>query len=398
MNVWWFKVPILLGALVAGLIVVAAIVLTLRQWRRRDRAELKRLILEQMLRAARRGLPLGEAIRALGDDLDRRSRRRKILWRRRVVAWLILSNAKLAERNQGLSRLAEDTYQIASALEDGSLEQALGSVPGLIAEPLCTLLGEAERRGTLLSALEDLGDMETSAREFRSRVRGLLCYPLAVLLMIAAAGGLIMGVIAPTLSRLDDVDLSTFVFVTQSFQTVFMLGVPALFALFWVGASSIDPGLGARTRFTRVVHFWFPEVRHAHQAARVSRFARTLAALLRAGLPAPDALRTAAPLAVEESTVVLAAARLADEGTPVVGALATTGALEMSGHPLESTPGDDIRVLADFADAAAARHSRLVLGVSGFVLPVSLLALGGLVASFYWPTILLSQRMMGQLW
>jgi hypothetical protein len=103
-------------------------------------------------------------------------------------------------------------------------------------------------------------------------------------------------------------------------------------------------------------------------------------------------------LAVEESTVVLAAARLADEGTPVVGALATTGALEMSGHPLESTPGDDIRVLADFADAAAARHSRLVLGVSGFVLPVSLLALGGLVASFYWPTILLSQRMMGQLW
>lgn len=396
MNVWWFKVPILLGALVTGVIVVAAIVLGLRQWRRRDQAELRRLILGQLLRAARRGLPLKEAIRALGDDLDRRSRRRNILGRRRFVGWLIVSKTKVAERNEGLHELAEKAYQIASALEDGSLEDALASVPYLIAPPLCTLLGEAERRGTLVSALGDLGDMETSARAFRGRVRGLLSYPLVVMCLLVGVGALLMGVITPKLTQYG-VGLGTFVPTMEIVQSLFIFGVPALLALFWMGASSLLPGVGERSRVTRVIHSWVPGVKDAHRAALTSRFARTLAALLRAGLPAPDALRTAAPLAVKSSATVLSAARMAEEGMPVIGALANAGALDAA-HPLDTSPGQDIRVLTDLAETAAAQHSRLVLALSGLVLPVSLLLLGGLVASFYWPTIILSQKMMGQLW
>src|SRR5579883_958005 len=334
---------------------------------RAAREETRRLVLAQLELACERGLPLPQALTALAGDLERRADR--LRFKRRVFAVLfqpytfviwLLRRQRLQDR--------EAVNDMAAILLEGDVARALR--------------GAAAKRGALVEALRGAREIGATAERFRSTVRGTLAYPAIVLAAVESVAMFLSSAVNP---RFDAMTATTGVespaaSTLRAIEPFLMVFVPLLLVLLWQVSGVLAPGAGW---FSRRLRRLLPVFRRADDLARVALSARTVAAFVRAGVPLAEALRAVAP----DDAAFEAAARRADEGASVAAALGD--AFPAPARPLlEAPPAATASALEAVSSWATAEHERLVTSLARLALPIGIVSVGLLVATFYWPPFL----------
>ncbi|HZV01523.1 MAG TPA: hypothetical protein VFF73_32725 [Planctomycetota bacterium] len=347
---------------------------------RAAREETRRLVLAQLELACERGLPLPQALTALAGDLERRADR--LRFKRRVFAVLfqpytfviwLLRRQRLQDR--------EAVNDMAAILLEGDVARALRE-GGVLPAPLPDLLGAAAKRGALVEALRGAREIGATAERFRSTVRGTLAYPAIVLAAVESVAMFLSSAVNP---RFDAMTATTGVespaaSTLRAIEPFLMVFVPLLLVLLWQVSGVLAPGAGW---FSRRLRRLLPVFRRADDLARVALSARTVAAFVRAGVPLAEALRAVAP----DDAAFEAAARRADEGASVAAALGD--AFPAPARPLlEAPPAATASALEAVSSWATAEHERLVTSLARLALPIGIVSVGLLVATFYWPPFL----------
>lgn len=390
--VWWLDVGA--GVYVLGLVglalVFGLVVALRRRGRHRDAEALRGLTLHQLLLAARRGLPLEPTLHALARELEERARPAPGPRAFRLFGWLSGWRSLLRRTHR---RRASLVFDAAVALREGGLEAAARGLGDAFPAPLPRLLGAAERRGSLLATLEELVARDEAALAFRSAVRAGLLYPACVLLFCFWPWSFYQSVIAPKFAEImrstggspAGVDL------LASVQGVLGFAAPAFFVGAWLAAGLLAPGGGPLRRGLRR---GLPWVRGAAALAERARLCRLVAAYVRAGVPAAEALRELAALGAADDARLEEAARRAAEGADVASALAGAGLL--AGEPVPAPePEVALRLLAaEHEDRYRARLD----GAARLATPLGVLVVGAVVATCYWTPFLYADEMRRGLW
>lgn len=372
----WLAAFVGLGVLLGSLVGVV------RHRRRRAAEALRRRVLEQLLLAARRGLPLARALDVLGDELAARAER--------LPGWGGIASRSWpfgAFERHGLLAQARAAHDLATDVAEGGLT-CLSRAPGrAFPAPLPDLLATAERQGALLPTLEEVARLDDDALRLRGQVRGRLLYPawvLGVMLLvvtflelviwdkfveITAAMGPALDPVADTVVAVERLALA---------RRVLLVAAPLLLALAWLSASALLTGRGRLLR--RVV----PGLAGAARALARARALRLLLAHLRAGAPLPEAVGALDRQGLLPAGGAAAARARAVEGHGIRGALAASG---LCGADLLARLPDGgphgveaLAAVADRADEAA--RARIDL-LAGAVVPLGLALVGALAAVSY---------------
>lgn len=378
----WLEDPFLpaLGLVLLAVVLLAAW-LTRLGARRTGDGLVRDALLSQLGLAVERGLPLEEALLALGQDLERRGAGGPL----GPVAGFLTFTQAWAERRH-LRAAAATIFDVAAELRDGGpLGRALARAgDGVVPPADRKALDAAAAQGGLGPALRGLRALSSEGARLRETLRGSLVYPSIVLGIVLAGAWFIAVVVGPKMAELTDA-LSA----TGSRRTVELLGgvhqllslaAPLLAVVLWIGASG---ALAMRLTWPERLASWLlPPVRRVREAVERGRRARLLAALLRAGVPLPDALRAAAPVLPSPEAAVRAAGRAA-EGAPADEALVLAGALRAGG------PGGDPAGRLEAAGRTAEADAAATIAAAGRVtLPAMLAIAAGIVVTSWWPYIL----------
>ncbi|MCO5171118.1 MAG: type II secretion system F family protein [Planctomycetes bacterium] len=371
-----------LAAFVGLAVLLGSLVGVVRQRRRRAAEALRRRVLEQLLLAARRGLPLARALDVLGDELAARAER--------LPGWGDLTSMSWpfgAFERQGLRAQARAAHDLAADLAEGGLGCLSRAPGGAFPAPLPDLLAGAERQGTLLATLEEVVRLDDDALRLRGHVRGRLLYPawvLGVMLLVltfhelviwdkfvelSAAMGARLDPVADTIALADRLVLA---------RRVLLVAAPLALLGLWLAGSALVTGRGALLR--RVV----PGLGGVARAVARARALRLLLAHLRAGAPLPDAVAALDRQGLLPAGGGAAARARAVEGHGIRAALAASGVCGRDLlEPLPDGGPHAVEALAAVADRAdRAARARIDL-VARATLPFALALLGALAAVSY---------------
>lgn len=215
----------------------------------------------------------------------------------RQLATMIESGLVLAEAldilvdqqvNKKLKQIMQNVSQdVKSGLD---LSGALRKHPEAFPPVYSNLVSAGEKSGKLDVILVQMANNLERDREFRSRIRGAMIYPVIVICMMFLVGGVMMFFVIPKLTVLYtqssmDLPLPTKILVgTSSFLTKFWWLIFGILAggLFVFKKWVSTPG-GAYTFDKILLHF--PIVGKVVGGAAITNFTRTFGLLTTAGLP-----------------------------------------------------------------------------------------------------------------
>ncbi len=384
MTPFWLELglAVWITALVGLAGLVTSVVLLFVQRRRRAAEALRRAVLDQLLLAVRRGLPLPRALSVLGEELDRRATPNP---GRYVLLDLLLWVPRRFER--GAARWqARVVHDLAADLDEGDLRCLSRAPGGVFPDALPAVLSRAQRRGTLLPTLEELVRLDDDALRLRGEVRGQLLYPTWVLLVAVLVVGFIDGAITGKFDailasyRVGDAGYTPAMATLTTVRRTLLLVTPLLLGAAWLGAGALVTGRGALLRHL------LPGVRGVARSLERARALRLLLAHLRAGAPLPEALRALGEEGALSPRALDRALAHTAEGGGVVHALAASGVAGRADlERLPSTPGSphELEALAALADAARRAASSRVDRIARATLPLALLLLGAITGTTY---------------
>lgn len=211
-----------------------------------------------------------------------------------------LDDALRMQADQGSServrRMAKGVLQ--EVLDGSTLSDAMARRPRSFAGDYVGIVRAGEIGARTAQVLTELADLLDQRLEMRAKIISALVYPSVLVVMALASVALILSVLVPTFAPI-------FAETGQPLPS----GIAALVALRdnWIEVASgivlcllVFAGLGlavARNpksrRFFDGLVLWMPIVGPAIAQREVARFARTLATLLRAGVPLLQALDSA---------------------------------------------------------------------------------------------------------
>lgn len=281
---------------------------------------------------------------------------------------------------EGLRNLSTESSpwlgKIGEDMERGdTLGEALGRQPRLFSPYFRALLEAASSSPKPQKTLEDLSHWLERSETVERQANTILAYPVLVLLMLMGLLALGLGCVFPLLYPLTS-------------------GRDAPVLLAWLGLVPLLGLLGmlislARGRPAGVLLWLFPEIRNLQSLASQSIWARAFGALLAAGLPVPEALKTSLSI-VKDAQLRAAMARAvesAQRGANLEDALARCG-LEPALIWCLDAEDVAVRVLdaADSLDREVRMRAELQLRLMA---PRALIFIGVLCAlamlSFWWP-------------
>lgn len=218
-----------------------------------------------------------------------------------------------------------------SVLGGASLAEAMRDDADAFPEFYWRMVHAGEMSGTVGQVLDDLASFLERAAEIRARIGAALIYPAVLMLAAAGALAVIFGILLPTIvPMLEDAGARPPVIVRL------LLDLQATLARDWIlllaGASAllVSALLAGHNEWLRAVRdraiLRLPTVGRLVSGAATARFARTLATLLRSGVPMLQALRIVASVAGNDAFAA-AIAKAADEikeGGTLHGALTTS--------------------------------------------------------------------------
>jgi len=223
------------------------------------------VLTRQLATLLKAGIPLAEALAALGEQAD---------------------NKKLA---MVLVEVREKVTQ------GTSLADTFAAYPKIFPDLYVNMVRSGEAAGNLDAVLLRLADFMDAQNALRAKVVGALTYPILMMVLGSIVMGILMVVVVPKITSVfDDLDKSLpwntelLIFVSGVVGTFWWLLIPA--AIFgYLGVKRWGRRPAGRAFFDRLkLRIWLigPLVRFI----AVARFARTLATMLAAGVPVLNAL------------------------------------------------------------------------------------------------------------
>ena len=223
------------------------------------------VLTRQLATLLKAGIPLAEALAALGEQAD---------------------NKKLA---MVLVEVREKVTQ------GTALAETFAAYPKIFPDLYVNMVRSGEAAGNLDAVRLRLADFMDAQNALRAKVVGALTYPLLMMVLGTIVMGILMVVVVPKITSVfDDLDKSLpwntelLIFVSGVVGTFWWLLIPA--AIFgYLGVKRWGRRPAGRAFFDRLkLRIWLigPLVRFI----AVARFARTLATMLAAGVPVLNAL------------------------------------------------------------------------------------------------------------
>ena len=226
----------------------------------------------------------------------------------RQCAVLLSSGVPVAEalrvlsqqtEHQGLSEALRDIHQAVNSGE--GLAESMSRYPDLFGRSYIEAVGSGEKSGNMDLVFDRLADFLERQREMRSQLMTALIYPSILVFMtiglLAFLSAFVIPMMRPLLKQHEGaLPLSTqMLFSLASFiQSSVWFIIPGIFLLIGLFAwlRHVD---AARRLFDRVI-IKIPMIGKLVRKSLVSRFSRTLATLLHAGVPALEGLETLSDL------------------------------------------------------------------------------------------------------
>src|SRR3989344_3500907 len=214
-----------------------------------------------------------------------------------ISAGLVLSEAidilEEQENNKGLKKaLGEISDGIKGRL---TLAQALGRHPDIFPAVYINLVKSGESSGTLDKVLLKMADNLEKEREFRSKIKGALIYPMVVICMMIAVMVLMMTFVVPKL-----ISLYSEATVQLPLPTRILIGMSYLFTNFWwliilivvllyFSLKRWSKTVSGRDILDRI-YLKIPIIGKLISQVTLTNFCRTFGLLISSGLPLLDAI------------------------------------------------------------------------------------------------------------
>lgn len=227
-----------------------------------------------------------------------------------INAGLPLTEALVLLKSQGKPALAEATDRILRDVEGGlSLADALENHPKIFSPVYVSLVRAGESAGVLDNILNRMADNLEAQREFQSKIKGAMIYPLVIVVGMLLVAVIMMIFVIPKLLALYqefDADLPA--------ATKALISISGLATKFWWVVLLVLGGLiyGFRVynsstsgkRKIDELKFKIPVAGKLINQTTLAEFTRTLGLLIGAGVPITEALdisaKTANNLVIEE--------------------------------------------------------------------------------------------------
>lgn len=248
------------------------------------------------------GIPLVEALTALVDQVD----------------------------HQRMKRVIGDVKQRVN--EGSSLADALGAQGKVFSTLYVNMIRAGESSGALDVVLVRLADFTESQARLRSRIVGALTYPILMLLLSGVVLGILFTVVIPKIVRIFEETKVTLPWTTKA-----LIGFTTLVHDYWWAAlllaagalwgflrwRNTAPGRAAYDRRVLVLPVFGPLIRQI----ALARFSRTLATLLKSGVPLLTAMDIVKNIVgnVRLATVIEEARTSIQEGESIAAPLKRSG-------------------------------------------------------------------------
>jgi len=332
-------------------------------------------------------------------------RRRTVLEFTRQLSVMINADVKLTEALQVLITQANDPnfVQVLQNIRDQllageNLADGIKEYPEWFDAIFVAMVRVGEATGNLGRSLKLLVDHISKRHRLESKVKSALVYPAILVVICIAATIFLMTVVVPKLSKIivasgrELPDITQFMMGISNFLINYWLFmIIAFFALWWLFRRTLASPKG-RLAFDRFI-LKVPVLGELIRQSVVARFATTLAALIKSGMPMADGLKVVAEVtgnAVMNSAVKEARERIisgSDIATPLqqsnvvdptVAHMITVG--ERTGE-LES-------MLITIAEGIEETTDTLVLRISSVIEPIIIVVMAIIVGFIIYAVIL----------
>lgn len=306
--------------------------------------------------------------------------------------------------NPSVSRLLND---IKTDVETGSsLEQAFRKFPLYFDDLFCNLIGAGEHAGILDSLLERLATYQEKTLAIKSKIKGALMYPVAIIAIAFIITAVIMIFVIPAFKQL----FSSFGADLPA-PTLIMMSISDFFVAYWWAIFSILGG-GLYTFF----YFWkrskkmqdlmdramlkLPIFGNVIRKASIARWTRTLATMFAAGVPLVEALNSVAGAAGNvvyfDATKIIQ--REVSQGGTLTAAMQNVGvfpSMVLQMVAIGEEAGSLDGMLNKVADFFEAEVDDAVAALASLMEPVIMVVLGtligGMVVAMYLPIFKMGQ-------
>jgi general secretion pathway protein F len=317
------------------------------------------MMTRQLATLTRSGLPLEEALQAVGEQSEKP----------RVTSVVLGVRSKVVEGH---------------TLADG-----LRDFPRAFPEIFRATVAAGEQSGHLDAVLERLADYTESRQALQQKISHAMVYPIILTLMaIGIVTGLLVYVVPQVVGVFDSINqelprLTQILIAFSAFLTENGMVILVLLAVAAVALHFLLERPGPRKTFHALL-LRLPVVGRLVRGVNTARFTRTLSILAGSGVPVLEAMRIAGEvignIPMRES--VLEASHRVREGAPIGGSLAAGKMFPpMTIHLIRS--GEASGQLEDMLERAAANQERemdtTIATLLGIMEPLLILAMGGIV-------------------
>ncbi len=317
------------------------------------------LMTRQLATLTRSGLPLEEALQAVGEQSEKAAVKTVVLGVRSRV------------------------------IEGHTLADGLGHFPRAFPEIFRATVAAGEQSGHLDAVLERLADYTENRQILQQKIAHAMVYPIILTLMsIGIVTGLLVYVVPQVVGVFDNInqELPTLTRVLIGFSDFMRengLAILVLLAAAAVGGNLLLKRPGPKRTFHRF-QLRLPVYGRMARGVNTARFTRTLSILAGSGVPVLDALRISGEVInnVPMREAVGEAALRVREGAPIGGSLASSRLFPpMTIHLIKS--GEASGELEAMLERAAANQERemdtTIATLLGIMEPALILIMGGIV-------------------
>ena len=305
------------------------------------------------------GIPLVEALTALVEQVDK----------------------------EKLKRVLGDVKQRVN--EGASLADALAAHPRVFGDLYVNMIRAGEHSGALEIVLVRLADFTESQARLRSKILATMAYPAAMMVIGSLVLGILFTVVIPKLVKIFEDTKATLPWMTRA-----LIAFTGFITQWWwaVLAGLVLAGWGfvrwrrtpaGKARWHRFV-LTVPVFGRLARVIAIGRFARTLATLLKSGVPLLTAMDIVKNVVgnVRLAEVIDQARDAIREGESIAAPLKRSGEFPPLVHHMVAVgerSGALEEMLANVADAYESQVETTVTALTSLLEPVMIVAMGGVV-------------------
>jgi general secretion pathway protein F len=317
------------------------------------------LLTRQLASLSQSGLPLEEALLAVGEQNDQ-PRTKSIL---------------LGVRSR--------------VMEGHTLADGLGEYPQAFPDLYRATIAAGEQSGHLDVVLERLADYTEARQELRQRITNAMVYPIVLVLMAVAIISFMLATVVPRIVSVFEnaagelPALTRWMIATSDFMRNQWLMIIIVLALLIYGVWRLLQKPGPREKYHRML-LGLPIAGRLTRGINTARFTRTFSILVGSGVPILDALKIAAGVIenLPMRSAVTEASHRVREGASISKSLATSKLFPpMMIHLIASgeTGGKLEEMLSRTANYQEREVDGLIATLLGILQPLLIVLMGGVV-------------------